>query len=455
MAHLDVAPVEGSGSTPRSAGTSWTATSGAAGRLTTRAAWWEICAAVERLTGDRFTPAQDIWLSFDCNEEASGTAALAGEELKKQGVKPWFVIDEGGVIVSEAFPGGAAPIGVIGVTEKGVTSVELGVEGRGGHASTPARMGPRPRTVRAITCLDRSPTVLSDPVPRLEERQQRQGFMVLDDRQMIDQIVMRRQALASLEAGEAAELLDYVDRARAAGERAGGQARGRRRVEAAVHELSLAMTLPVPTIERRVVRARRLRSTMPQVWQAWHDGRISTAHVIGIDRAATRLLHPASVATLDDLAVDRLAALTPGQATRWLDRWVERTESAESARRHQVAYRDRKVALRPLGDGMTRMTADITAGDAAAIMQKLTGTAHQLPADDDRTIDQARADLLVDTLLDRRAGGLGYRAVIGITVPLSSLMGFSDAPGELTDRSATIPAHIVRAAMADQTSLLY
>ncbi|MCW2823855.1 MAG: hypothetical protein JWQ91_772, partial [Aeromicrobium sp.] len=57
---------------------------------------------------------------------------------------------------------------------------------------------------------------------------------------------------------------------------------GRLRVEAAVHELSLAMTLPVPTIERRVARARRLRATMPQVWQAWHDGRISTAHVIGI-----------------------------------------------------------------------------------------------------------------------------------------------------------------------------
>jgi hypothetical protein len=147
--------------------------------------------------------------------------------------------------------------------------------------------------------------------------------------------------------------------------------------------------------------------------------------------------------------------LTPGQASRWLDAWVERTEAAESRQRHEIAYRDRKVALRPLGDGMTRMTADLTSTDAAAIMQSLSKAAHQLPADDDRTIDQARADLLVDTLLDRREGGLGYRAVIGVTVPLSSLMGFSDVPGELTDRSATIPAHIVRAAMADESSLLY
>ena len=278
---------------------------------------------------------------------------------------------------------------------------------------------------------------------------------MLNDRQVIEQVVMRRQALAALEAAEALDLLEFVDRARAEGESAGGLVQGRRRVDAAVHELSLAMTLPVPTVERRVARARRLRATMPQVWQAWLDGRISTADVTAVDCAACRLVHPQSVAELDDIAVDRVERLTPGQATRWLDRWVERSEPAESASRHAIAHRDRKVALRPLGDGMTRLTADLDAGDAAAIMQKLSGCAHGLPADDVRTIDQARADLLADTLLGRRDGGLGYRAVIGITVPLSSLMGFSDAPGELTDRSATVPAHVVRAAMADPHSLLY
>lgn len=44
-----------------------------------------ICTAVERLIDYGFTPAQDFWLSFGCNEEASGTAAvLAVEELKKR-----------------------------------------------------------------------------------------------------------------------------------------------------------------------------------------------------------------------------------------------------------------------------------------------------------------------------------------------------------------------------------
>jgi CHASE3 domain sensor protein len=87
---------------------------------------------------------------------------------------------------------------------------------------------------------------------------------MLCDREVIDQIVIRREALASIEAAEAADLLDYVDRARAAGEEA-SEAQGRRRVDAAVHELSLAMRLPVPTVERQIARARRLRSRLPSV----------------------------------------------------------------------------------------------------------------------------------------------------------------------------------------------
>ncbi|WP_141014932.1 M20/M25/M40 family metallo-hydrolase [Nocardioides sambongensis] len=117
-----------------------------------------ICEAVEALLAAGFVPAQDVWLSFGCNEEVSGTAAtLAVEELTRRGVRPWFVLDEGGAIAGEAFPGVSAPIGVVGVTEKGVTSLELTAEGRGGHASTPARNGPTARIARAITRLDSTP----------------------------------------------------------------------------------------------------------------------------------------------------------------------------------------------------------------------------------------------------------------------------------------------------------
>lgn len=171
MAHLDVVPVDDGAPwqhPPFGAeihdGAIW-----GRGTLDDKGPLVGICEAVETLLEQGFTPAQDVWLSFGCNEEVSGEAAtLAVEELERRGVEPWFVVDEGGAIAAEAFPGVAAPIGVIGLTEKGVTSLELRVDGRGGHASTPARNGPTARIARAITRLDRHPMAASVPDATVE-----------------------------------------------------------------------------------------------------------------------------------------------------------------------------------------------------------------------------------------------------------------------------------------------
>lgn len=169
MAHLDVVPVEGTWQHPAFGGDIVDGQIWGRGTLDDKGCVVGICAAVETLLAADVVPAQDVWLSFGCNEEVSGTSAqLAVDELRSRGVVPWFVLDEGGAIASEAFPGVAAPIGVIGVTEKGLTSLELRVEGRGGHASTPARMGPTARIARAITRLDRSSMSARIPAPTVE-----------------------------------------------------------------------------------------------------------------------------------------------------------------------------------------------------------------------------------------------------------------------------------------------
>lgn len=171
MAHLDVVPVDD--------GAPWQHPPFGAeihddaiwgrGTLDDKGQLVAICEAVETLLGQDFTPGQDLWLSFGCNEEVSGEAAQrAVEELVRRGVRPWFVMDEGGAIASEAFPGVAAPIGVVGVTEKGVTSLELRVDGRGGHASTPAKNGPTVRLAKALARLDRHPMAASVPDPTIE-----------------------------------------------------------------------------------------------------------------------------------------------------------------------------------------------------------------------------------------------------------------------------------------------
>ena len=84
MAHLDVVPVDESAPWQRPAfgaeivdGEIW-----GRGTLDDKGCLVGICEAVERLLADGFEPAQDVWLSFGCDEEVSGAAAgLAVAEL--------------------------------------------------------------------------------------------------------------------------------------------------------------------------------------------------------------------------------------------------------------------------------------------------------------------------------------------------------------------------------------
>jgi carboxypeptidase PM20D1 len=171
MAHLDVVPVDESAPwqhPPFSAdvvdGAVW-----GRGTLDDKGCVTAICEAVERLLEHGYEPAQDVWLSFGCDEEVSGEAAIAAvDELERRGVRPLLVLDEGGAVAHEAFPGVKRPVAAIGVAEKGTTSVELRVEGPGGHASTPARNGPTVRLARAVLRVDRSPMPPRVPATTVE-----------------------------------------------------------------------------------------------------------------------------------------------------------------------------------------------------------------------------------------------------------------------------------------------
>ena len=160
MAHLDVVPVD-----PDSPWThgpfEGTVADGhlwGRGTLDDKGCLAGICEAVETLLEDGFVPAHDVWLSFGADEEVAGADAPAAVDvLTARGVRPWMVVDEGGAVAHDAFPGVTRPVAVVGVAEKGITSVELRVEGRGGHASQPAAKGPTFRLARAITRLERTP----------------------------------------------------------------------------------------------------------------------------------------------------------------------------------------------------------------------------------------------------------------------------------------------------------
>lgn len=117
-----------------------------------------ILEAVEALVSEGFQPDRDVYLFFGHNEETAGAGAVeAVEVLSGRGIRASIVLDEGGAVVEGIFPGVAEPAAVVGVSEKGIATIDLVVEQQGGHASTPPTMTATTRLARAIVRLSRKP----------------------------------------------------------------------------------------------------------------------------------------------------------------------------------------------------------------------------------------------------------------------------------------------------------
>lgn len=117
-----------------------------------------ILEAVEHHLAAGYTPQRDIFFVFGHDEETVGSGAAAAVEVfRARGLRPAFVIDEGGAIVSGFLPGVRRPLAAIGVAEKGVATLRLSVEDEGGHGSTPPRLSAIGRLSRAIARMDARP----------------------------------------------------------------------------------------------------------------------------------------------------------------------------------------------------------------------------------------------------------------------------------------------------------
>ncbi|WP_062071241.1 M20/M25/M40 family metallo-hydrolase [Demequina sediminicola] len=118
--------------------------------------------ALEELLSEGWTPPRDVWLLMGGDEEQHGASAIAAVELlEERGVEPWFVLDEGGAVASQALPGLKKPLAAIGASEKGIITAELSVESLGGHASTPPRESAPGVLARALVAIEENPFPVS------------------------------------------------------------------------------------------------------------------------------------------------------------------------------------------------------------------------------------------------------------------------------------------------------
>ncbi len=135
------------------------------GTLDTKCIITALLEAGELLTKQGFSPEHDVYFSFGNNEETGGdTVPAIVDWLQEHGIKPWFVLDEGGAVVTSPALGVKGDYAMVGVSEKGVCDTVVTMHGLPGHSSTPKDTDAPLRLVRAIERIEQKPdpAVLSE-----------------------------------------------------------------------------------------------------------------------------------------------------------------------------------------------------------------------------------------------------------------------------------------------------
>ena len=95
--------------------------------------------AAERLAQSGFRPERTIMFAFGQDEEVGGGKGNGkiAQILAARHIHFAWVLDEGGAIFNEPFPGVQQPVAYVAVAEKGYLTLELVAHGTGGHSSRP------------------------------------------------------------------------------------------------------------------------------------------------------------------------------------------------------------------------------------------------------------------------------------------------------------------------------
>ena len=152
MSHYDVVPVdEAKWEKPPFDGVIEDGVLWGRGTLDTKVTMNAALSAANELIAQGFQPENDIYFAFSGGEEVNGLGALnIVNYFKEQGITPALVVDEGGAVVKDVFPGVKESSAMIGIAEKGMINVRYSAQSSGGHASAP--LPKTPITTLAKAC---------------------------------------------------------------------------------------------------------------------------------------------------------------------------------------------------------------------------------------------------------------------------------------------------------------
>src|SRR6266516_7433916 len=213
--------------------------------------------------------------------------------------------------------------------------------------------------------------------------------------------------------------------------------------------------------ESLIGMAQTLETHLPGTKTALEDGTVSRYKAEIIARA-TAFLDPAEARAAENEVLDRAARLTPGSLRAAIARAVMQAAPKKAKERRETAARDARVErwIQDSGNAAL-MGCELPPAEVLAADQRITALAKDLRAAGlDGDMDQLRARAYLDLLLgkDSRPGSsaspggdggtdpaspgngpggpggavpAGFAGRVTLTVPLATLAGLADRPGEL------------------------
>jgi hypothetical protein len=284
----------------------------------------------------------------------------------------------------------------------------------------------------------------------------------MDDRELLEAIV-EQERLSRVHAARRTRLIAELRRRRP-GDEPGVTSRDDQPMSFptsrwAPDELGLALSMSRLTAKSVLAQAARLEAVLPEVMTAFDEG--------AIDSYRAQLIHDLTLNLPDGQARAVAAVVLPaagGQTYSMLRADIRaaimRVDPEGANDRHRQARSGRRVDVYAEEEGMAALRAVVPATEADAIWHLLTRVARSMESDE-RSLDQRRADLVVDLLrgrlsltdLEQREPGTSAAtgagaALVQVVVGLDTLTGASEQPGHLIGYGP-IPADLAREAAAD------
>lgn len=158
--------------------------------------------AVERLLAQGFAPQRSVVFAFGHDEEISGPggAAALAARMRELGLHFAWMVDEGGMLVSDNPLLAGVTLAMVNIAEKGYLTLTLQATGEGGHSSNPPAVSTIGRLANALARIEASPFPprLTPPVVAMFEalapQMAQPERMVFENLWLTDGLVARRMA---------------------------------------------------------------------------------------------------------------------------------------------------------------------------------------------------------------------------------------------------------------------